>query len=287
MSQPTPVPSGAGAGAPASPAGPGRPLTTRRWIVLALVGAVGGVMSGAFGVGGGIVMVPLLLAFAGMDQRRAATTSLAAIIPTAVAGGATYLANGEVDIPVAVLVAVSGIAGAYVGARLLRRISLGWLRWLFVALLLGVAARMVLIAPERGAEVDLDVPVALALVATGLVMGVASGLFGIGGGVFLVPMLISVFGAGDLAAKGTSLLVVLATAAMGTITNLRGGMVDLRVGAVVGVAATLASFGGVALAFALPPRLSGVLFAALLVLSAGQITVRALHARRKARRGRP
>jgi uncharacterized protein len=283
MSEPTTGPSRPG-GDPAPsapPAEPGRRRTTRTWVVLALVGVVGGVLSGAFGVGGGVIMVPLLLAFAGMDQRRAATTSLVAIIPTAVAGGAVYLVNGEIDVPVAVLVAAGGIAGAYVGARLLRRIPLGWLRWLFVVLLLGVAARLLLIAPERGAEVDVDVPVALGLVGTGIVMGVASGLFGIGGGVFLVPILISVFGAGDLPAKGTSLLVVLATALVGTVTNLRGGLVDLRAGAVVGIAATLASFGGVALAFALPPRLSGALFAGLLLVSAAQITARALRGRRR------
>jgi uncharacterized protein len=251
----------------------------RYWVVLVLVGLVGGLLSGAFGVGGGILMVPLLLAFAGMDQRRAAATSLAAIIPTAIAGSAAYLAQGEVDVPVAVLVAVGGVAGSYLGARLLRRIPLGWLRWLFIALLLAVAVRMALIAPSRGDELDLSVPVGLALVGTGLVMGVASGLFGIGGGVFLVPMLISVFGAGDLVAKGTSLLVMLPTAAMGTLTNARGGMVDLRAGAVVGVAATAASFGGVALAFAIPPRLSGVLFAALLLVSATQLVIRTLRAR--------
>ena len=263
-----------------SVAAPRRTSGARQWAVLALVGVIGGVLSGAFGVGGGIIMVPLLLTFAGMDQRRAAATSLVAIIPTAIAGGAGYLVRGEVDIPVAVLVAVGGVAGSYVGARLLRRIPLVWLRWLFVALLVAVAVRMVLIAPVRGAEVDLDGVVGLALVATGLVMGIASGLFGIGGGVFLVPMLIAVFGAGDLVAKGTSLLVMLPTAAMGTLTNVRGGLVDLRAGAVVGVAATLASFVGVALAFALTPRLSGGLFAALLLVSALQLAVRAARARR-------
>ncbi len=251
----------------------------RGWTVLALVGVVGGLLSGAFGVGGGIVMVPLLLAFAGMDQRRAAATSLVAIVPTAIAGASTYLANGEVDVPVAVLVAVGGITGSYLGARLLRTIPLLWLRWLFVALLVGVAARLLLIAPVRAAEMELDVPVGLGLVATGLVMGVASGLFGIGGGVLLVPMLIAVFGAGDLVAKGTSLLVVLPTAAVGTLTNLRAGLVDLRAGAVVGVAATLASFPGVALAFAVPARLSGALFAALLLATAVQLVVRTLRSR--------
>lgn len=278
--QPSPGPASAtGAADPASvPEPEARPV---RWWVLALVGVVGGLLSGAFGVGGGIIMVPLLLAYAAMDQRQAAATSLAAIIPTAVAGAGTYLVNGEVDVPVALLVAAGGVAGAYLGARLLRRIPLGWLRWMFVALLLGVAVRLVLIAPVRAAEVDLDLQVALGLVATGLVMGVASGLFGIGGGVFLVPILIAVFGAGDLVAKGTSLLVVLATAAVGTLTNARGTLLDLRAAGVVGAAAAIASLPGVALAFWVPPRLSGALFAALLVVSAVQITVRALRARRR------
>ena len=63
-----------------------------------MIGLVGGLLSGAFGVGGGILMVPLLITFAGMDQRRASAASLAAIVPTAVVGSITYLANGEVDL---------------------------------------------------------------------------------------------------------------------------------------------------------------------------------------------
>jgi uncharacterized protein len=248
----------------------------RYWVALAVTGVIGGILSGAFGVGGGILMVPLLIGLAGMDQKRASATSLVAIIPTAIAGSAAYFANGEVDLLVALLVAIGGVAGAYLGAKLLKRIPIVWLRWLFIALLVGIAIRLFLIAPERGAEVEVDVFVGLALVASGLFMGVASGLFGIGGGVILVPLLITGFGAGDLVAKGTSLLVMVPTATVGTITNVRGGMVDVKAGAVVGLAATLASFIGVALAFLVPPQLSGILFAILLIVSAVQLTIRAI-----------
>jgi uncharacterized protein len=260
----------------------------RRWSVLVAVGVLGGVLSGAFGVGGGILMVPLLLTFAGMDQRRAAATSLAAIVPASVAGTATYLANGEVDVPVGLVVAVGGVAGSLVGTRLLRRLPLPLLRWLFIGLLLAAAARMLLVAPERGGDLDLDLaswpgdwPTAAGLVGVGLVMGVASGLFGIGGGVLLVPALISLFGAGDLVAKGTSLLVMLPTALMGTASNARAGTLDVREGAVVGLAATAASFLGVALAFVLPPDLAGALFAALVLVSAVQLAVRAVRQRHR------
>lgn len=249
--------------------------------MLLAIGVLGGTLSGAFGVGGGILMVPLLLTFAGMDQRRAAATSLAAIIPASVAGTATYLANGAVDVPVGLVVAVGGVAGSVIGSRLLRRLPLPLLRWMFIGLLLAAAARLLLIAPDRGDGVELDWPTAAGLVGVGLVMGIASGLFGIGGGVLLVPALISLFGAGDLVAKGTSLLVMLPTAVMGTTTNARAHLLDVREGAVVGLAATAASFLGVALAFWLPPDLSGVLFAALVLFSAVQLTVRALRSRRK------
>lgn len=249
------------------------------WARLLLVGGLGGLLSGAFGVGGGILMVPLLITFAALDQRRAATTSLAAIIPASVVGGASYLAQGSVDLAVAGLVAVGGVAGSYLGARLLRRLPLPALRWAFIVLLLGVAVRMLLTVPERGELVALDAWTGLGLVVTGLLMGVAAGLFGIGGGVLLVPALIAVFGSDDLVAKGTSLVVMLPTAIMGTWTNLRGGIVDLRVAGVVGVAAAVASLAGVALAFWLPPRLSAVLFATLVLVSAAQLTWRALRSR--------
>lgn len=248
----------------------------RYWLALAVTGVIGGILSGAFGVGGGILMVPLLIGLTGMDQKRAAATSLAAIIPTAIAGAATYSANGEVDLLVALLVALGGVAGAFLGAKLLKRIPVVWLRWAFIVLLLAVAVRLVLVSPERGADVDVDVPVGIALVAAGLFMGIASGLFGIGGGVILVPLLIAGFGSGDLIAKGTSLLVMVPTSLVGTLTNVRGRMVDVRAGAVVGLAATLASFVGVALAFLVPPQVSGILFAILLVVSALQLTIRAI-----------
>ena len=253
---------------------------TRYWLVLALIGVIGGVLSGAFGIGGGIVMVPLLVSLARLDQRTAAATSLVAIVPTAVVGSVTYFVNHEIDLAAGGLVSVGAVAGALIGTRLLRRIPLTWLRWMFIALIVVVAARMLLVAPERGESVELTVWVGVGYVALGLLMGVASGLFGIGGGVIAVPALVAVFGASDLVAKGTSLLVMFPTALVGTISNARARIVDVRAGLVVGVAATLASVPGVALALIMPPRLSGILFAALLLAAAAQLTVRALRSPR-------
>jgi uncharacterized membrane protein YfcA len=263
---------------PPAPAPGARPASPLR---LAIVGVLGGLLSGAFGVGGGILMVPLLIVLAGMDQRRAAATSLAAIVPTAVVGSIAYFANGEVDLAAAALVAAGGIAGSWIGSHLLRRLPLEWLRWGFIALLVLVAVRLVIAPPERmSAPAELDLGVGAAYVALGFVVGIAAGLFGIGGGLVMVPAFITVFGMGDLLAKGTSLAAMIPTSISGSIANLRGRLVSAREGLIVGAAATLAALPGVALAFLLPPTVAAWLFAALLVAAAVQLTVRAIRAGR-------
>lgn len=260
---------------------PAHPVGWRYHSILIVVGLIGGFLSGAFGVGGGILMVPLLVGLAGMDQRHAAATSLIAIVPTALAGSVSYLLAGEVDVVAGVFLAVGAVAGSLIGSALLRRISLTWLRWLFVALLVLVAIRMLLVVPVRGEPVGIDVATAFGLIALGVVVGIASGLLGVGGGVIIVPALIAIFGASDLIAKGTSLLVMIPTALIGTWTNHRHKLVHVAGGLTVGVAATVASFGGVAVAFLLPPRLSSVLFAVLLLITAAQLAYRAVRGSRQ------
>ena len=79
--------------------------------------------SGLLGVGGGIVMVPLLVWLCSFDQRRAHATSLAAIVPIAAAGAAVYASDVSVDLEVALLLAAGSIVGAPLGAGLLARSS--------------------------------------------------------------------------------------------------------------------------------------------------------------------
>jgi uncharacterized membrane protein YfcA len=228
-------------------------------------------MSGLFGVGGGIIMVPLLVWLTGVDQKRASALSLAAIIPAAAVGAVSYGANGEIDVPAALALAAGAVPGALLGTALLRRINVTVLRLLFVLLLVLVAVRMLLVVPPREAEVPLDVPLLLLLFAVGVLTGIASGLLGVGGGVVIVPVLIAGFGVGDLLAKGTSLAVIVPTSLVGTASNARRGLVELRPALAVGVAAALASYPGVATAFLLPPRVAAIAFAVLLLATAIQL----------------
>jgi uncharacterized membrane protein YfcA len=112
---------------------------------------------------------------------------------------------------------------------------------MFVAFILLVTARLLLVQPHRGTDVDLTALVAVGYVAVGVVMGLASGLFGIGGGIIAVPLMSSLLAVSDLVAKGTSLLVNVPTSAVCTLSNRRSGLADARVGLVVGVAAAAAA----------------------------------------------
>ncbi|MBT2502844.1 sulfite exporter TauE/SafE family protein [Curtobacterium sp. ISL-83] len=256
--------------------------TARPWATMAVIGVIGGFLSGLFAIGGGIIMVPLLTAFGRLDQRAASATSLAAIVPTSIVGSITYLVAGQVDLTAGLFIAIGAIVGAVLGSALLKRVPLLALRWMFIVFILLVAIRLFFIAPERGHAIAFTVVVALEYVLLGLVMGVLSGLFGIGGGIIAVPALIGVFAISDLIAKGTSLLVMIPTSVVGTVSNWRAGTVDIRAGIVVGIAATVASIPGAAVALVLAPRLSAVLFGLLLLAVAAQLTVKALAAQRAA-----
>lgn len=108
------------------------------------VGLAGGLASGLLGVGGGIVIVPLLVLWVGIEQRLAHAVSLAAILPIAVVGGLFFVVDGAVDLALAVLLGVGGMVGSVVGLRLLDRISERGLRWLFATFAFGAGLRLVL-----------------------------------------------------------------------------------------------------------------------------------------------
>ena len=111
---------------------------------LVLIGLAAGFFSTLFGVGGGTVIVPLLVLVAGWQLRPATATSLAAIGITATAGAITYVAHGEVRPLYAVLVGVPAALGVVGGTALQQRVPVRTLSFLFAALLLGIAIRMLL-----------------------------------------------------------------------------------------------------------------------------------------------
>lgn len=110
---------------------------------LGAIGLAGGLLSGLLGVGGGVVMVPLLVLWAGYGQREAHAVSLGAIIPISAAGVLTFGAAGEIRVWEALALAVGSIAGAQAGARLLARADERRLKLAFGVFLVLVAVLLV------------------------------------------------------------------------------------------------------------------------------------------------
>lgn len=90
---------------------------------LVLIGLVAGLFSSLFGVGGGIVIVPLLIMVVAFGTREATATSLGAIVITALAGVTLYALRGKVDVGYAALIGIPAMGGAILGAAAQQRLS--------------------------------------------------------------------------------------------------------------------------------------------------------------------
>ena len=224
-------------------------LTLRRILLVIATGVGAGFLSGLFGVGGGLVIVPALMAVLGMDQRRASSTSLAAIIVTAAVGSGTYALHGEVSWAGGALLVVGALAGSQIGVWLLRRLPAPSLPWILIGFTLFVIVSQYLQVPTREGTVSLT-PASCALLI----------LVGVGGGSVIVPGMELAVGAGDLIARGTSLLVMIPTGIAGTVTNLRHRMVDLRIGLIVGASAAATAPAGRLVATLVSPSVGAILF---------------------------
>ncbi len=258
-----------------------RAARTPRFVVTCVgIGLAAGLLSGLFGVGGGTVIVPLLVMLLRFDQRLAAGTSLAAIVPTAAVGVISYAVSGAVAWIPALILAAGAVIGAQVGTWLLARLPQNVLRWAFIGFLLVVIVMLFIVVPSREADLPLTWVTIGGLVLLGVITGILAGLLGVGGGIIVVPALMLLFGTSDLVAKGTSLLMMIPTAISGTVGNLRRRNVDLVAAGLVGGAACVTTALGAFIATHIDPFTGNVLFALFMVYITAQMIIRAVKSRR-------
>jgi uncharacterized membrane protein YfcA len=251
-----------------------RSTATNLW-KLVLIGLVAGFVGGGLGVGGGIVMVPLLVAV-GFDQHRSHATSLAAIVFIAAAGAVSFGMSGELALGVAVTVGIGGIAGSVVGASVMHRSSSQTLTMVFGVVLLVAALRMISGAnPLPGAAEFGDITQVFIALGIGVVAGFFAGLAGIGGGVVIVPSTVLLLGLSQHEAQGTSLVAIVFTAIAGTIVNLRNKRVRLEDGLVVGAGGVIGSLIGSRLALGIEGRTLSLVFGFMVLFVALRIFYRA------------
>ncbi len=176
------------------------------------MGSVAGVAAGMFGIGGGVLIVPALMLL-GFTQVQANGTSLAALLlPVGAFGALAYHRENLIRWRASMIIAGGLLVGGYVGARVATRLDPTLLLRLYGVFLLYVGWRMAtplqLIGVRQADEVDPTVEPIDSLppiIALGLLAGVASGMFGIGGGAVIVPILVTFLRFPQKVAVATSL----------------------------------------------------------------------------------
>jgi uncharacterized membrane protein YfcA len=252
-------------------------------VILFLTGIVAGTVSGSFGVGGGSLMTPVqfwLYTAAGMDNtlatRVAFGTSLAVIIPTMVSGALAHHRRGAVDWQAALPMGAAAVFGGLAGGIAASRLHGSTLRLFFAIFILIMAVRMIW-QIRSCTECEPRGSVVLYL-GTGFVIGILSGLTGLGGGALLVPVLVLLFGYPIHRAVGTSSACLIFSAlgsvtaymytgwAMAGLPPFAIGYVDLLTFAILSVTTIPAARLGVRFAHSCSSRNLQILFAGLLVL---------------------
>jgi uncharacterized membrane protein YfcA len=248
------------------------------------IGLVAGVFAGFFGVGGGIIVIPLLLLFFPVDQRQASITSLVAIIPTSLVAAAAFLLSGSVPFDQTVfglIIAMGSMITAPLGSWALRTWNTVIVRWIFIAVLFSAAIQVLLVLPDRESHLEWSIPTIAGLFAVGVFMGFVAGLLGVGGGILAIPLLVLGFGVSDLTAKALSLIAMAPAAITGTIGSARAGAVNWRAGISLGIPMAVASIIGVWLATITPAEWANPLLSALLVYAVIQLAIRTTRSMRK------
>jgi uncharacterized membrane protein YfcA len=231
-------------------------------LVLSLV--MGG-MLGLLGGGGSILAVPILVYVFGMDAKPALATSLLVVAVSSAIGATQHARRGNVWLRAALTFGGVAMVGAYGGARLAAYVPSHVLLLLFAGLL-GVTATVMLRGTAPGRRAPEAATAAFPrLAAEGLGVGMVTGLLGAGGGFLIVPVLMTLGGLPMHAAVGTSLLVIALNAGTALLGYLAHVSLDLRIAALVTVAAVTGSLLGGRLAARLPAATLRRAFAGLVL----------------------
>ena len=266
-----------------------------QWLILGVAmlatGAVAGVLAGLFGIGGGIVIVPVLettLGFIGVDpairMHVAVGTSLATIIPTSISSARAHHLRKSVDVEIVRRWAVFVLLGALLGAWIASRVHSDVLAIVFATLAFLVALKMLFMPESR--NLTEDVPRGPLVPAIPTAIGCFSSMMGIGGGTFSV-MTLTLFNEPIHRAVGTAALFGLVISLPGMLGFVAAGWGDPRIPtaslgyvnlvgfACIAPATVLAAPLGAKIAHAFSARRLNMLFGAFLVIASIRLFYRA------------
>jgi hypothetical protein len=227
-------------------------------------GFMGGLFGGLLGLGGGVIMIPLMTWLAKVTQHQAHGTSLVAIVFTGIAGAGAYYAHGELDWKVALLLAASATFTARFGARFAHSLPEKKLKKAFGCFLVFVSIMLVAKGYLTKADLAMSWWVGiLVFLCIGSVTGFVSGMMGVGGGGVMVPLMVIVGNMGQHVAQGTSLLAMIPASISGATTHYRLGNVETHIAWGLAIGSLMGGYAGAMAANSLSELHLRVAFAVL------------------------
>ncbi len=237
---------------------------------LVIIGFIGGFTSGLLGIGGGIVMVPLLAYVAGLSFHMATTISLAQILVGALSGGYRHYRLGNVNLRIGLILGVCSALAAIVASYFSPRVPADSLQVAYLILLV-ISGGMLLIPKREPAEGMEPVPPVLPVAILGATAGLVTGFLGAGGGFFMVPVMIYGLGLRTKTSIGTSLVAIIFGSLAGGFTKLVTGQFDLGIAFLVVLGGAVGAQAGAMAANRLSARLLRLMLLAVLVVIAARV----------------
>lgn len=239
---------------------------------LSILGFVAGFASASLGIGGGVVLVSSLVLFFGYEIKKAIGTSLATTVPTAFVGITTHyiVESSNIKVLIALLIVAGSIVGAKIGVKLANALSSIKLKKIFALLLLLVGLKLAGIINISTGSVLKNAAYPL-LIMLGLVAGSLSALFGIGGGIIMVPMLFLFFGLSIHEAIPTSLLVIFPTTLAGAVFHKKFDNINTEALRFLAPLALIGAVIGAIVTNSLPSAVLGMVFGCIMILCSVQI----------------
>jgi len=234
-----------------------------------VLGAALGTVGGLFGIGGGLIAIPVLGVLFGLDQQIAQGTALVMVVPNVMLALWRYHQRNRIELRHALPLASMGFCFAWLGSIWAVGIDAQVMRIGFVAFLVALSSynllRMFMATAKPSAQMRYPWPW---LGVLGAASGAMGGLFGVGGAVVATPVLTSLFGTTQVVAQGLSLALALPSTGVTLVTYALHQQVNWNIALPMAAGGLLSISWGVKIAHAMPERLLRGLFCAFLVLCA-------------------
>lgn len=246
------------------------------FVLYLVFGAALGTLGGLFGIGGGLIAIPLLGVLCGLDQQIAQGTALVMVVPNVMLALWRYHQRNKIELRYALPLASMGFCFAWLGSIWAVGVDAQSMRIGFVAFLVALCAynlaRMFMASTAPSAQMNHSWPW---LGVLGAASGTMGGLFGVGGAVVATPVLTSVFGTTQVVAQGLSLALALPSTGVTLVTYGVHHQVNWMIGVPLAIGGLMSISWGVKIAHSLPERLLRALFCGFLLCCAVMLAFKA------------